>query len=448
MSYDEDKREPFSSPCACGKGYLKYYKVYESNDWGTERDYTTPVEIICDYCESNYYYKKIYGEDYLVPNRLTFPKETPSLNKKYRYSSDEAFVTKHTKDEILNMIADMTAQGHRFIKDLTYLPAIKYANNWAFYTKKRSLSPMVTYLKRIQQEYDSLKESVDKRPYVDQHQQKCNDENQKIIEIENQSIKLDFEYTPDLDKGERDKIRRTQNTPNDFYVLVHYDESFKKDFTNLYWDSYHIEECIDPQYLSFNKSDLGSPSIVIAKKYRCVCTICGKKAELLSSDMKVLFNEENGYFLKTCCDCHKVSSFEAKTMDILNNLGVTYIREKSFDGLKGDNNGLLRFDFALSKSGTNVLNPNIDLIIELQGPHHYNEGFYDEYGEYITECNSQRTQIDICNNFERQKRYDTRKADYCKAHGINFECIKYTASANIDKLEEKIKMILRENQYI
>ncbi len=39
-----------------------------------------------------------------------------------------------------------------------------------------------------------------------------------------------------------------------------------------------------------------------------------------------------------------------KTMDLLDQLGITYIREKSFDGLVGDSGRGLRFDFVLSKS--------------------------------------------------------------------------------------------------
>ncbi len=55
--------------------------------------------------------------------------------------------------------------------------------------------------------------------------------------------------------------------------------------------------------------------------------------------------------LGKCCSCLEVSSFEAKTMDILDQfLFGTYIREKSFDGLIGDSGRGLRFDFVLSKS--------------------------------------------------------------------------------------------------
>ena len=64
--------------------------------------------------------------------------------------------------------------------------------------------------------------------------------------------------------------------------------------------------------------------------------ICGKEEDILSSNMKILYDEDRGYYLDKCCSCHEVSPFEAKTMDILDQLGITYIREKSFDGLVGD----------------------------------------------------------------------------------------------------------------
>ena len=70
--------------------------------------------------------------------------------------------------------------------------------------------------------------------------------------------------------------------------------------------------------------------------------------------MKILYDEDRGYYLDKCCSCHEVSSFEAKTMDILDQLGITYIREKSFDGLVGDSGRGLRFDFVLSKSADTV----------------------------------------------------------------------------------------------
>ena len=41
MSYEEDYRRPYSAKCACGKGYLQFYRIYLSNDWGQEKENDT-----------------------------------------------------------------------------------------------------------------------------------------------------------------------------------------------------------------------------------------------------------------------------------------------------------------------------------------------------------------------------------------------------------------------
>ena len=51
MSYEEDYRKPYSAKCACGKGYLQFYRIYLSNDWGQEKENDTAVEIFCDSCK-------------------------------------------------------------------------------------------------------------------------------------------------------------------------------------------------------------------------------------------------------------------------------------------------------------------------------------------------------------------------------------------------------------
>ena len=57
MSYEEDYRKPYKAICACGKGYLRYYEVHASNDWGQEKTWGSQVDIICDCCSKKYYYK-------------------------------------------------------------------------------------------------------------------------------------------------------------------------------------------------------------------------------------------------------------------------------------------------------------------------------------------------------------------------------------------------------
>lgn len=192
-----------------------------------------------------------------------------------------------------------------------------------------------------------------------------------------------------------------------------------------------------------DKPEYGTPQITISKKYACICRIYGKEKEILSSDMKILYKDEYGYYPQIYCDCHKVSSFEAKIMDILNQLGITYIREKTFKDLVGDLDNELRFDFALYRSYDELGSPIVDLVIELQGPHHYKEGHYDEFGDYITDDNSENTE----ENFVRQLRYDARKQEYCVQNGIKLEYIKYTISNDYEWLEKKVIEILKKCGY-
>lgn len=343
----------------------------------------------------------------------------------------------------------MTAPKHRFIKNLENEDAISFANSWAQWYRKKSLAPMVSYLQKILDEYDDIEKSIAaKQPYNKKYEQECSIFSRKIMETEKKSCRLSFQYDKERDEAEQERRRKEQeqyeekHRYDDFEAVVHYDSSYKRDFSNQYWDSYFIKECIDPQHLSLDKSGDGKPIITIAKKYACVCQICGKEEDILSSNMKILYDEDRGYYLDKCCSCHEVSSFEAKTMDILDQLGITYIKEKSFDGLVGDSGRGLRFDFVLSKSADKDGKPIIDLAIELQGPHHYKKGYYDEFGTYVAEDNSIAS-----DRFNRQIKYDERKRQYCEQNGISLECIKYTASNDQERLEKAIRKIPKEHGY-
>ena len=227
-----------------------------------------------------------------------------------------------------------------------------------------------------------------------------------------------------------------------------YDKTFRKDLVNHHWDTYLIKECIDPQYLVLSRPIFGLPEVLITKKYKCVCQICNAEREILSSEFKISNNSEVGYYPEPCCSCHKVSSFEAKVMEILNNLGITYIREKTFEGLVGDSGGSLRFDFALCKNQKDAEESKIDLVIELHGPHHYQVGYYDDdCGDYITDDTEYNNTQRATDTFEKQIRYDNKKREFCLANGINIEYIKYTVSGDYDGLERKLVKILKQYGY-
>lgn len=175
MSYEEDYRRPYSAKCACGKGYLQFYRIYLSNDWGQEKENDTAVEIFCDSCKEKYHYERNYGNDYLVPNGLAFPKQRPELDRKYSYDDKEKLVKKYGREKIAAMVADMTAPKHRFIKNLENEDAISFANRWAQWYRKKSLSPMISYLQNILDQYSDLESSIEcKKPYNEKYHQEMN----------------------------------------------------------------------------------------------------------------------------------------------------------------------------------------------------------------------------------------------------------------------------------
>lgn len=70
----------------------------------------------------------------------------------------------------------------------------------------------------------------------------------------------------------------------------------------------------------------------------------------------------------TSCGCKKISKYELYTMQYLDSIGyvrdIDYIKEKTFDGLKGLGGQNLRFDFYL------VLKTGETVLIECQGEQH------------------------------------------------------------------------------
>lgn len=449
MSYEEDYREPFSSPCACGKGTLRYYRIFESNDWGQQRESSTTVEILCDYCKEHYHYEHtLFGDGLLVPNGLPLPTPVPVLANKYQYSSDEKFIGKHDKTVLEEMISDMTAPKHRFIKDLIYGPAIEYAQEWVLCYNKKSLPPMVANLRRILSQYDELLATREKKkPRVDDNKKRTEEYWKAMMEVEQKSFHPAFKYDSNQDMLDRERARIEQEEYKEahkfdpFDARVTYHDSCRADSTGLYWDTLHIIECVDPQHLILDKPEYGPASITIVKRYKCKCNICGKEIIADSSGFRILFDEEKGFYPLLQCDCHRVSSFEAKVMDILNNRGISYAREVSFDELVGDYCHPLRFDFALFDCNSHGKEDKsaIRLLIELQGPHHYKRGEYDAYGEFVEDKDNSSPSAEA--RTEKQLHYDELKQEYCAEHGLALELIKYTSSG-YEKLEELIAGIL------
>ncbi len=448
MSFKVEERRPFRAPCACGQGFVRYYKVYEINEFGHERESETPMEIHCDFCKSlyNLVQTPYVGVGDLIPKGISKPIEVPALDRKYRLTGDESFIREHSREVVVTMIEDM--ENHKFLDRLEYEPAIRYADEWYLIFKKKSLKPMISDLRRILSEYDSIETSyLKKKPFVDAHEALVDEYHRKNAEIISKTYPLSFEFDEEQYQAERqqmtnqkatsEKDKQSEHLPWNVY----YHDSCKVDSTGYYWDTLYIKECIDPHCMIEKKVFSTITEKIIVKKYLCKCKLCLSNVVAYSSDFEILYEDGRGFYPAIQCSCHKVSSFEAKTMGILFDHGIVYEREVSIEGLVGDSGRPLRFDFALFGPSNKDGKRKIRLLLELQGPHHFKQGIYDDNGVFVED----RTQTSIYakTRADKQTRYDEIKRLFCKENNISLEIIKYTSSS-ISKLEEQITCILRK----
>lgn len=127
--------------------------------------------------------------------------------------------------------------------------------------------------------------------------------------------------------------------------------------------------------------------------WECKCD-CGKTT-YVTRDSLVSGNVKS-------CGCLN-SYAESLIEDILINNNINYKKQFSFPDLIGDYGTRLRFDFAI------IDGDNIKYLIEFQGEQHY----YPR-------------QSDSAELFERRKKYDQLKRNYCKQHKIPLIEIPYT----------------------
>ena len=103
------------------------------------------------------------------------------------------------------------------------------------------------------------------------------------------------------------------------------------------------------------------------------------------------------------------SSYEQQIIKILRASNVRFVREKTYEDLKG---GRYRFDFYL---------PAYNCLIEADGIQHFKQ---------VTKF--QRTRAD----FLRQQEHDRQKNSYCLAHNIKLYRIPYWEFPNIVTLQD------------
>lgn len=450
MAYEDYAIEIFHAACACGRGIVRYSKRYLYNDWGHGQVVHTPIEIVCDCCRDQYHIENIDGlTDYLVPNGMYIPQNQP-IRFDFIFDLNEETVSRYSKDELLDMLADMKAPKHRFIKQLENHGSRWFADKIVASSGKKSLAPIIRSLQEIIENYDGIFISYEqKQKKKDIYMMEVAKYEKEFRHVMSHSKQLSFAlhstwHSPKHKAALRFRDKYAEEHPEEKLSDLEVDLTFEVDYTNLFWDTYQIIRCTDSQYL-YKANGWLSTRNKLTKKYLCRCSLCGQTAEYAAVDFQIKQHFDQAYQPTPCCSCHTVTSFEAKAMKILNANGISYIREKTFDGLVGDAGKLLRFDFALYRQCSPEGVPCIDLIIELQGPHHTIAGYYDEDRDYITDDNSEEGQRKATQQFERQLRYDKRKQEYCSSHGIRLECIEDQSSYAC--LEKKILTILHDSDY-
>ena len=115
------------------------------------------------------------------------------------------------------------------------------------------------------------------------------------------------------------------------------------------------------------------------------------------------------------CGC-SFSKGEYRIQEYFNKKNITFVKQKSFDDLRGINNGKLRYDFFV---------PMYNVLIEFQGKQHYE--IVDFSGD-----------IDISqHNYICQQEHDRRKREYAESNGYNLLEIPYYDYDNIEEILDK-----------
>lgn len=206
------------------------------------------------------------------------------------------------------------------------------------------------------------------------------------------------------------------------------------DYTGTVFESLEVLECIDenlegnPVVYDKRKKGKDGGCVTVYKKYRCRCYLCGKEYEFTCGDFWIRSDDygcraQDGYYSNTFCDCHIISSFQWRTVDILRKHGVQYRVEVSFPELYGtERKNLLRFDFAIYD-----IDGNIKCLLECQGEQHYKP--VEEFGGAY--------------RFNAQVENDELKREYAKKHNIYLIEIPYTCNTY-----EKEEIFLRKQEII
>lgn len=146
--------------------------------------------------------------------------------------------------------------------------------------------------------------------------------------------------------------------------------------------------------------------------WKCICE-CGNITTVLGANLQT-------GAIKSC-GCLKISYGEMLIENLLQQNDIPYAKEYTFPDLRGENNILLRFDFAIFNHEHKLIQ-----LIEFDGQQHYHE-------------------VSIWNGKEglqHRQENDAKKNKYCLEHNIKLVRIPYTQRDNITlqllELEEYI----------
>ena len=125
-----------------------------------------------------------------------------------------------------------------------------------------------------------------------------------------------------------------------------------------------------------------------------------------------------------CPHCKK-SHGEKRIARFLKKLNINFEIEKHYNNLRGEKNGLLRYDFYLLDFNT---------LIEYDGQQHFDRIFCNKY--YGRDY------------YDTLKIHDHKKSRYCRKHGIKLIRIPYWDKSKIEKiLGEKLINKIELNQF-
>ncbi|OTY05521.1 hypothetical protein [Bacillus thuringiensis] len=207
------------------------------------------------------------------------------------------------------------------------------------------------------------------------------------------------------------------------------DESYDIDYLYTTHESLEVLECIDENYegkpIIFHKGRRGKEGgkCKVYKLYRCRCYLCGNEYQFKSADFEIKNDgygsrAKDGYYCNAYCDCHKISSFQWRTIKILRENNVAYRVEVEFQDLYGvGQKNLLRYDFAVLGSDN-----SIKYLIECQGEQHYKP--VAEFGGV--------------SQYDSQVKNDELKRTYANKHNISLLEIPYTCNT-YEKEKEFLK---------